>query len=464
MALTLKVGNRDLSESLRVAHDDGLDPANPTYTEPEFSGSPAFADGQAFAGDAVNNRQGAFPLLLQASTVDALYQLIREINLELVSGVVVEYRSGSASQSTFFVLERGRLEPKYEHWLDNSAKTRATLNLWMRPYGNTGTSRLLASAAITAPTLLTATGVQGDVDAEGTLRVQFASSAQFKSNGAPFVIYGTKYPVASGWSPIYTASQLASAGFTATTVGASGRMASVYRAWNVSPTSTLPEWLYRIPIRRQDPGRYRAIGLMRHFIGGGTISRQQSHLSVYLVEETANVELPPVLHTAPVSEILASSWNLVDLGEITNPRVNGYVYVAYTGASGASALATYPVQFDGVALVPIDRNAGIMINSLRSTKKADAWKFELSAPSKMVGVRAASITAEAASQIIDDVADQLRGDYPAIAPVGSPGASGAAQMLVWAGIKSVASDLSNVRGNEPLTVDLSVRERFTYLR
>ena len=136
----LVVNGRNLSQSVRAQHDEGFDPVDAERIEPQFSGSPAFQEGAEFVNDAEGNREWTVPLILTAADRAALHQLVVDIENDLVSGAQVEFASSSNDPSTFFDLERGKLEVEYQYFLSVHATTRATLKLWTRPHGYTGTA------------------------------------------------------------------------------------------------------------------------------------------------------------------------------------------------------------------------------------------------------------------------------------------------------------------------------------
>lgn len=459
MAQVLKVGERDFSSFIQNAHDAGLDPANSEYSVPQFSGAPALGEGQSFVADAVGNRLQSYPLILKASNTDALYQLVRDINGELKKGEQVEYRSGGASQSTFFDLERGQLKIQFEYWLDQAARARCMLHLWTRPFGHSGTTRLVASILGTGPQILTASGMVGDVPAQGKLRVAMASRTALEE---PLLIYGLKHPVPSGWSPIYTPAHLASTltkpltPATASSFGASGRLASQYRGFAVVPTTTAnPQALFQLPLREADSGRYRALLSVRHLVSSAD---GKAHPSAYLQlskhDAVSNENNDPVRLTS----IPLNRWRIVDFGEITiDIGLAQYFKLGYMGASGATAIATYPIQCDGGILLPVDQGAGILIGDQveSSFLPAASYSVELDAIERQVLVKGASPGGE---QILAEQTGRLRGNFPLI-----PAGDGAAQILVWGGAHRGSSGTDQEEA-EPLAWSIAARERFTYLR
>ncbi|HEY0391024.1 MAG TPA: hypothetical protein VGC63_04880 [Solirubrobacterales bacterium] len=477
MALLLKVGERDFSAFIRVAHEDGLDPANSEYSEPQFSGAPAFSEGQSFVGDAVGNRLQSYPLILKAANTDALYQLARDINGELKKGEQVEYRSGGASQSTFFDLERGRLEVTYEYWLDQAARARCMLHLWTRPYGHAGTTRAIAAATGTGAFVTSATGIGGDHSAQAVIGIRLASYATESGFLSPLIGYGVKYPVPSGWEPVYRPAQMASPRgmVAATIVGASGRTASQYKAWKVAATGPDPaaigdgEPLTYLPLRPQDSGRYRLFGGVRHFI-----RKLPPNLSgLYWACGDSGAGGTGMVALASV---VTQRWQILDFGEISvasfgatkaesvlnDPGGIG-VSIFYVGASGATAIATYPIQIESLWTVPIDQVAGLVVEDHSTLRRSDNWRWEMDSIRKTVTRYSGVGSFVASGAPLRDLTAVFRGNLPSLPPVGSPAASGGAAVFIFGGDRAGDEDDDFV-GNRPISVDIAIRERFSYLR
>lgn len=353
MALVLKVGSFDFSPFLRVAHEDGMDPANPEYSEPQFGGSPAFGEGRRFAGESVDNRQHSYPLILKAKTSDALYQLVREIDAALVRGTEVEYRGGGASASTFFFLEAGRFDPEYQFWLDQSGRTRGTLHLWTQPRGNTGTTRQVVSepAGSAAVMQFDATGIIGDRPALSNFEMRVGSAVA--SNGR-VIAYGVHpHPSFNGLhSPT---PGLAQAG--ATMRGASGAVGSQFLAIPVSPT-TASGIAYTAFLTPPDAhvGRHRVLAIAR--------SGLNVPLSIYGQDRFGAA----IGATALATQTDVNKWQLLDLGEVQVPsRMPGQepvptqsVSLIVGGASGGQVNASPGFHLNRLVFLPLDAAAAVL--------------------------------------------------------------------------------------------------------
>lgn len=489
MALVFKVNGRDLSSYIRAAHGEGLDPAPGEYREPQFSGSQALGEGLTYVGDAVNNSTKVFPLILKAANTDALYALIRNIRNDLVKGNQVEYSSTNATASTFWGLEGGVLDPDFEFWLDQGGKCRATLTIYTRPYGHTGTTRLLASAAGSGAMSVLASGIAGDADAVAKITVNMAT----KAYGAPIVLYGIKHPIPSGWTPEWRGASIALAtsildnGYFAgyatafrNLVGASGAMASQYAAFGLGATSNYskPAQLGELNLAPLSyVGRHRVIAGVRTYL---SVPSERPQVGFRfdpvgaLRFNPSDMQLTGAATLRKVSLSGASGgFNLVDFGEINIPTSSAssapFALLTYSGASFVSvastggANASYPIQIEGLYLIPVDHAAGVFVNP----KASGAW---LSAPGKtgtsMLTLNSVdkSVMYKAGSAADPAVAG-LRGDFPSI-----PAGPSAARVVVLAAgqenreLYDTANPIINWVAHDPVSISVEVRERFTYMR
>lgn len=464
MAQVLKVGDRDLSPYVRVAHDDGLDPANPEFSEPQFSGSPALGDGQSFVGDAVNNRLMSYPLILSADSTDELYALVREINGDLVKGAQVEYRSGGASQSTFFDLERGRLEPKFEFWIDQAAKVRAMLHLWVRPYGHTGTYRtVIPSFVATGPQTLQATGILGDVFAQGLLRVDSGPTYLASPVHPHMIAFGISQ--SPSYVGVWRAASLTNVGASSALIGASGAVASQYLGVNASPVGIQAFAWLQFPDGdlKNYEGRQRMLVVARSRValasGAPAISAVAGANSLHDGRRIGSVVAS---HSA--------QWQVYDVGEWSVPRASGLkhpdqserIEFFWSSASpgqpssiAASLIASPAFQISAIMLVPLDVAAGIHLgNNWDITGSGESSGGDVHFLFSNEGVTRKLN----ASTFWRDESEKLRGNGPLLPPTGSPVASGPLSVVFAMG------NPKHFLGNRPVKLALSARERFTYLR
>ncbi len=366
MSFLLKIAGRDYSSYIRLPHDDGFDPANAEYADPQFSGSPAFAEGAAYIADAIQNRDVSVPLILSATDSASLHQLIRDIEADLQPGAKVEMRLDGAEDSTFFDLERGRLEPQFEYYLARGGTLRAEMHLWVRPFGNTGTQRIVASVPAGSATpnaallathsivSLPVTGILGDVEARGSLEVRVGSSV---ASGGRLVAYG--FHRSASFSPLlggFNFSAQPQASYQGT--GASGAIASSYLAIPVSPTGASGLSL-RLTIgvgalQTAHIGRHRVLMFARSGLDRPITIAAQDRFGA------------PLGPTAFASQTDITRWGVVDLGEINVEQLpDGRVPTQHIdlfagGAPEAQIISSPAFHFNAAVLIPLDVAAGIL--------------------------------------------------------------------------------------------------------
>lgn len=147
---TLKLGSVDLAPYLRVGNDEGFDPYDSGgFEEPAFIDNP-FGEGQGLANVDSRNREMAWPLYLNASTKDALHDLVGDINREIryaARPLRVEWKDQDASASTFFDVEFARFDPNFRVRPSAQGWLAGVLRVWCKPYGHTGTYRVVGTRA-----------------------------------------------------------------------------------------------------------------------------------------------------------------------------------------------------------------------------------------------------------------------------------------------------------------------------
>ena len=420
MAILLRVNGRDLSGYLRPQHDQGLDPASSeTVKQPEFGGSLALGDGQPHIRDAAGNREWDVPVILKAASVDALHELDRAINADLFRGAQVEFRPDGATLSTFFDLEAGRLDVDYQHFLVRQGYLRCMLRLWTRPFGHTATARAVASAVGSGPLAFLATGVLGDQLADVNWHVHGATrtldTVLIGAAGASYVF-------------VHPAASIVSGGAVA---GASGAIGSQY-AVPAAGGSQLFFESFAAALAPAYEGQHRMLVVYQH---PATIAIHGAYSGA--AGDVAN--LPTVLLPAAPT---ASGWRLADLGEIslTGGATGGPARTANIRAFGPVASC----RINAVLLLPSDR---AMIGLATSADTPGFMARNVPEVDFYCGDASTRTTGR-----------PMRGAPPKIAPTGSPVASGPRRLFAF------AFNRDDVRGNEPLSASVTVRERFAYFR
>lgn len=460
----LIINGRDLGQYLRVGEDD-FDPSDPDYAEPQFSGSPAFTEGAEYTSDAIGNREWTIPLLLDAASRSALHQLIRDINNDLFRGAQVEFAvDPDVDESSFFDLERGRLDVQFEYMLSVHSTQRATLRLWTRPYAHTGTIRsVLPSAHGTGVIERMATGILGDTDALGNLLVRVGSRIPtFNTASQNYLVSWGVSRNPSHVGMVHAASTTLSG--VGTIIGASGAIGSMYRGYDLPATAV--GQIAAVWVATAQTGPNRVFAVMRSRLHPATALRVHGALNRpgLVFTDTPN----PGFGATAIATVNDGRWMIADLGVVYLPTTRETetkqlpaiaIYVG--GASGASVVASPSVHIQGFVMMPLEGGAGAV--NITATPRADAWvlrpRTALSArtvPRTQVVMHPG--TTGTPSEVNADVTGRLRGNPPHIPPVGSPAASGPSRVVVFAG------DAVDFRGNDVLTTEMSVRERFRFLR
>jgi hypothetical protein len=169
MAAILKIDGFDFYQYVRVAPGEGLDPASPGFQEPQF-GETVTDDAQPLISVNERNKEMAWPVHLNAASKDALHDLLIDINKRLSNAVQVEWRDDGATASTFYDVVFARFDPDYNYRRGQRNWLSGMLRIWVKPYGTSGTYRLIASTISPSwgrPVFLPATsGLDGDVPAK----------------------------------------------------------------------------------------------------------------------------------------------------------------------------------------------------------------------------------------------------------------------------------------------------------
>lgn len=184
MAAVLTVDGYDLQPFLRVAKDDGLDPIDADRLEPQF-GEAAGGEGDPLLSLREGNAEMIWPLHVTplksgsfADTPDGMQAMMTDLNRRLRSAVLLEWRPDNVSVSTFHDVVHARFEPDFDYRRQQKLWCSGVLRVWAKPYGHTGTSRILATAAGSgvSVTVTPATMVAGDTFAQVTARVAGGSA------------------------------------------------------------------------------------------------------------------------------------------------------------------------------------------------------------------------------------------------------------------------------------------------
>lgn len=359
MAPLLQIDARDLSPYLRMQDDDGFDPASASdgHEEPEFGGSPAFAEGVQFVTDAVGNGEWTVPLFLTASDRPSVHQLKRDIESELVKGSQVAFAVDPlVDPVSYFDLERGHLTVQFQYFMAIQSALRATLRLWTRPYANTATARSVAAISGTGPQEFAATGILGDRDALAQLEVRVGSNV---ASAGRVVGYGIAR--SASFRGLRLASSLSAQASSSLVAEPTSPVGSGTLNIPVSPTgaSGIAAVAYLSP-PEAFVGRHRVIAPVRSNLA------DRSHLRIYAQDRFGAVLGPTVI----ASQNDPAKMMIADLGEIQVPaRASGQepvptqeIRIIAGGASGAAyaQASGYPLSLGGLMILPLEQSPGLM--------------------------------------------------------------------------------------------------------
>jgi hypothetical protein len=165
--LTISANNVDnpmsltLDNYLNVQDGDGMDPADPSFTDKVFSRS-LLKEGGTLALESFALRELVFPLLINAATgfqgftgYSAAVALQEEINAIVTSPApVAAWQDQGLSQPTYFDLASGQVDIEYSFRKGNANWIAAKLRLFAQPFGRTAGARQYAAASGVGPLLL----------------------------------------------------------------------------------------------------------------------------------------------------------------------------------------------------------------------------------------------------------------------------------------------------------------------
>jgi hypothetical protein len=331
---------------------------------------------------------------------------------------------------------------------------RALLRLATRPYAHTGTTRLVASLTGTGPQEFSATGLVGDAPAQANIEVRVGSVV----NTDYFIALGVHN--SASFVAVRPGASIAERIASTSVVGASGRISSQVLSLPISATAITKDLSAAAPtpILRDylvppdgHVGRLRVLAVVRSHLYPATA------LTLYAKDRFGAILGATVTATSINTADGAgatSQYAVLDLGEVQVPaRSSGqeavptqYVEIWGGGASGASMLASPGMNLNALIYLPIGNSAAI---SRPTSIAARDWVRLESVPAVRSIIGNASVYKGEAP---------VRGGAPQLTPGGSPGASGAPRLVVFAGRQW------NHLGNDVVNVAMTVRERFTYLR
>lgn len=469
----VEIDGYDITQYVAAGRED-FNPAD-SFSEPQFSGN-ALTDGDLFVAMTNKNREWTIPLIIIAASNDALAAEIRTINSHLENGVSLRYREEGATDVTYFDVEAARLDIEYRYQRNRQGVCRAVLKVWTRPYGHTGTTRVVragvATHALDIP--VASLGLAGD--AESLLRVQASCAV------ASAVATSTFNLLAWGYSPNpshrtewpghgMTGNSNAGPHYIADGQSAYATvMAFVDKdnsnAYEIRLATTMPScfWGQSLRLFLSMRTTLRASGQSFSPSAPETVAIARSAFGITPVPVNT-----PETKTGPWVEIIGASsphvhpsvgvYKLYDLGMVTMPslpppgeptRMLPYIQIQATNV--ATQLGTAPYLFEAAYVVPLGGAAVadpvVMGTSPYNSAFHGYW---------LMGVDAYSsgATALRAGGSIPTTTQTVVGDYPRV-----PAAA--------AGVLSVLAQRTTQRAagieTRVTAVEIAAREQFQFLR
>lgn len=444
MAATLKIDGFDVSTHLRLQPDQGLDPADTDFLQPEF-GDAGGGEGDPLISLGEHNRELAFPLTLNpaeagyAASKDGLHQLVRDLQRRTKSAQVLEWRDDGATKSSFLDVVASRLEPEFHYRRGQHLYLQAVLRVWTRPYAHTATMWALGTAVATGIPIATgviATGVDGDVDADIDVNVFFKSATfGFPASGGLFVGFSVQDGSQATWSIWRPAASMVFNNSGGTLAGASGAAASQALVYNLAGSNQTD----MVSFFESTAGDYAtATGGVR------LVALARNRAAATLALSAFNVFSGPTIPLGATQMLPPGrQWRVVDLG-VVRDAVRGYGIRAGVPSSTATSL----FDLAGLLRLPEDHT----IAAFCPISSDDAIGFGSGATHFFGRATAAMIERSTSARPRIPISGLARGVHPDL-----PIASSQPRVQGFA----ICDDGPQ---NTSVSVDVRVRERFTYHR
>jgi hypothetical protein len=422
----------DLTQYMMLQEGDGFDPASGTFLEPEFNDSSTGA-GQGLVNIDVGNKEFTFPLHLKSATKDGLHALVRSLRRKLDEpDVLVEWRDYGATDVTYYDIEFGRWDPGYAFFKAKHNWIKGSLRCWVRPYGHTATERIAGTAAGSGfMQIVSADTISGDVGAEIICDITGGGDIRH--------LYGLSV-VPSGVAVQWPAASVTQFGSTSVLTGASGAVASQYRAIHATFTSQGGVGIFYLPQGRLE-GRQRLLAVAR------TANLHGAYLSALPVGGLEADSIGPLAFlgaTHSSGDFGASAWRgwqLVDLGVLPMPVASmrsATQAIVLSGVLASQALgsmmASPALHISAVYALPDERTTIIVDRGVEKVATSNA---------RLDGTLRESFD----PTLLRPLTGYQRGGFQTINP----------------GEQAIAFSLGRV-ASDTQAVTLRVRERFTFAR
>lgn len=454
----------DLSNYMRVNQGDGLDPANPTFTNKVWARS-LLKEGGVQALESLQLKEMQFPLYLSATTRDGVAALVQQVNAMInAPGQTVGWQDQGASNMTFYDLASGQFDIHYDfRRAGGNAIIDGLLRLFVQPLGHTATMRLVASAAGTGPllTLPIPSPILGDAPALIRAQVQ-GGSAALQRNVAVSVLQ-------PNYQALYPAPTLPGAGANATFTGGSGAVASQFVRFFAGPGVGVPGPQFAgTGAFAQIPATTAYFGQNRVF----AIARTSAASAVIVLNQYSNVgwstfAFPVLASNATSNPLVGTDWQAVDLGIVSIPSsanaISQVVDLTPYGYMPSNA-ATRTLDVSALVVLPDTQTSYINESAMGASNYSLPRTFDLF--DAITGETWGGATTGWASAPAPNMhlTPAQRGQIPKLQPALAGPIGASQQIAVFAmGATPLSSIGSSVQpANELISGAVWVRERFRF--
>ena len=290
----------DLTAYMMVNDGDGMDPANPAFTQKIWSHS-LLKPGATLSLEQFVEKELVFPLLLgpiggqNLSTISAVLQFIQLINsIVTTPGATATWQPLGASQATTFDLLSGQVDVDYSYRKEGQAWTQVTLRLFTAPLGRTALPRSYATASGVGPLLMISPYASGGANILTASATGYGASPQSGPLGASSGISYWGSPSLAGDAPA-----LLQISYAGPSEGQSAAQA-VQTPWTA--VSLLPDVNYRPLVTLNNVTSYIVTGPSVYHNGNAVGSTYWSGPNLNTASALAGALKPPMLtNSVPIA-------------------------------------------------------------------------------------------------------------------------------------------------------------------
>lgn len=240
----------DLSSYMDVQDGDGMDPANPAFTDKVFSHS-LLKQGGTLALEDFKVKELVFPLVLDATNPSATATLVQQIiQSSRVPGAYATWQDNGVTQATVFDLVSAQFDIVYSFRQMQQALIKGKLRLFAQPFGRKAAERSFAVASGLGPMLVIGPSYGGyassmiswtgsqtiDGDAPALLKGAVLGASTTGFSGNPTTGYFTSMSVLpdANYRPLMAFANGLSLDVGVPLIGGSGAVASQYARANAT--------------------------------------------------------------------------------------------------------------------------------------------------------------------------------------------------------------------------------------